>query len=188
MARCIICGVDDSKITAEAVLVARCLSERLGCRLILVNVGRVPIAPGASAVPHAHDELRKGTLEEARRLLERACADHDLGKAVERRAVLGDPVERLSVLAKEEGAELLVVGTRGHGKLRSALVGSVSRALRARAPCPVVVVPRGIAVPRFVRREPPVRGEQLGGAPTPRPLTVPWKGGALGVRPRTSSR
>jgi nucleotide-binding universal stress UspA family protein len=42
------------------------------------------------------------------------------------------------------GAELLVVGTAGHGRLGSA-TGSVSRAMSGRAGCPVVVVPAGTA-------------------------------------------
>ncbi len=39
-----------------------------------------------------------------------------------------------------QGAHLLVVGSRGHGAVLSLLLGSVSVALAAHAPCPVVVV------------------------------------------------
>ena len=38
------------------------------------------------------------------------------------------------------GAHLLVLGSRGHGAALSLLLGSVSVALAAHAPCPVVVV------------------------------------------------
>lgn len=54
-------------------------------------------------------------------------------------AVEGHPAETLVHVA--EGAELLVVGTRGHGGLVGALLGSVSQHVIAHAACPVVVVP-----------------------------------------------
>jgi hypothetical protein len=51
----------------------------------------------------------------------------------------GDPAQALVEIARS--AELLVVGTRGHGALVGALLGSVSQAVVRRAPCTVVVVP-----------------------------------------------
>ncbi|MDT4903476.1 MAG: hypothetical protein QOH52_1492, partial [Pseudonocardiales bacterium] len=38
-------------------------------------------------------------------------------------------------------ADLLVVGSRGHGGFVGALLGSVSHQVVSQAPCPVVVVP-----------------------------------------------
>jgi nucleotide-binding universal stress UspA family protein len=39
-----------------------------------------------------------------------------------------------------EGAELLVVGSRGHGGLAEALLGSVGQYCVHHAPCPVVIM------------------------------------------------
>lgn len=50
----------------------------------------------------------------------------------------GHPVEVLVTAA--QGADLLVVGSRGHVVLPGRLLGSVSEHVAARAPCPVVVV------------------------------------------------
>jgi hypothetical protein len=36
---------------------------------------------------------------------------------------------------------MIAVGSRGHGPVRRALLGSVSAALAATAPCPVLIVP-----------------------------------------------
>lgn len=40
------------------------------------------------------------------------------------------------------GAQLMVVGSRGHGRLVGTLLGPVSRHCVQHAPCPVVVVPQ----------------------------------------------
>jgi len=44
------------------------------------------------------------------------------------------------LMKKAEGAELLVVGSRGYGRIFGALLGSVSQYVAARAPRPVVVI------------------------------------------------
>ena len=52
--------------------------------------------------------------------------------------VQGHPAEVLTQYA--ERAELLVVGSRGHGRMFGVLLGSVRQYLAAQAACPVVVV------------------------------------------------
>ena len=52
----------------------------------------------------------------------------------------GDPAEVL--VERSRDLDLLVVGSRGYGPLRHALVGNVSWAVMRSAACPVLVVPR----------------------------------------------
>jgi len=54
---------------------------------------------------------------------------------------VGDPVHELRERAARERVRLLAVGSRGRGPIRQAFLGSVSAALAASAPCPVLVVP-----------------------------------------------
>lgn len=61
------------------------------------------------------------------------------GVKVSPQAIEGHPARVL--LSRAEGADLLVVGTRGHGGFVGALLGSVSRHVLAHAPCPVVLIP-----------------------------------------------
>jgi len=57
---------------------------------------------------------------------------------VERAAVEGVPARELVEAAR--GAELLVVGSRGHGGFTGLLLGSVSQQCAQHAPCPIVIV------------------------------------------------
>jgi nucleotide-binding universal stress UspA family protein len=50
------------------------------------------------------------------------------------------------LLRAAAGAELLVVSTIGHSRIGGAVIGSVSRAMVTRAPCPVAVVPPPAAI------------------------------------------
>ena len=52
----------------------------------------------------------------------------------------GDPALRIAQAARGWEAELVVVGSRGHGAVASAVFGSVSRSLLSRSPVPVMVV------------------------------------------------
>jgi nucleotide-binding universal stress UspA family protein len=84
------------------------------------------------------DEQRHGAERRLTAML--ADAGVELG-AIEPCVVAGDPVEVL--VSQSRQAQLLVVGTRGHGAAASVLLGSVSRGCAQHAHCPVVVV-RGL--------------------------------------------
>jgi nucleotide-binding universal stress UspA family protein len=54
--------------------------------------------------------------------------------------VRGRPAAAIAQFAAEEGLDLLVVASHGHGGLRHLVVGSVTEELVRSAPCPVLVV------------------------------------------------
>jgi nucleotide-binding universal stress UspA family protein len=77
----------------------------------------------------------------AEQILATALADAgaaDFPVTVTTAPVQGHPAEVL--MQQAERAELLVVGSRGHGRIFGALLGSVSQYLAAHAACPVVVL------------------------------------------------
>jgi nucleotide-binding universal stress UspA family protein len=51
------------------------------------------------------------------------------------------PAHEIADLAREEGADLIVLGTRGHSAISGLLLGSVTQRLLHVAPCPVLAVP-----------------------------------------------
>jgi len=123
----IVCGVDDSESAKEAARVARALSARLGHRLVFVRV--VETADPCQTVNALATRLQNLTKDER----EVECKS---GSLVD----VGGPADQLVAAAADEKASFIVVGSSGP---YSSLLGDISAETSRRAPCPVVVVPRG---------------------------------------------
>ncbi|HSK30678.1 MAG TPA: universal stress protein [Candidatus Limnocylindria bacterium] len=85
-------------------------------------------------------------LEESRRTLDQFLADNfaDCIDLVEVRALaeFGVPHKNITAVAEKEGVDLIVMSTHGRTGLDHIILGSVAEKVVARAPCPVLVVPR----------------------------------------------
>ena len=153
MGGAIVCGVDGSADSRAALGVAARLAERLDATLVLAHVAEFALVPyaavgGISAAAITPQPMTPARLDDqmqvGARLLEQVAADQGLGDA-ELRVVVGIPAERLADLADDEGAELIVVGSRGRGRFKATFLGSVSNSLVGIARCPVLIVPPGAA-------------------------------------------
>jgi nucleotide-binding universal stress UspA family protein len=82
----------------------------------------------------AEEEARTKLSEEARKIREAG------GDITAEHARLGHPDAEIVELAEELSVGLIVVGSRGHGRVRRALMGSVSDSVVRHAHCPVLVV------------------------------------------------
>ena len=135
----IIVGVDGSTPAQQALRWAGRQAELTGSSLVAVMAWELPGAFGWAGVPGLPQDL---DLEEpAARALAEAVADalppHQ-AESVEQVVVMGNPAQ--AILDRAEGADLIVVGVRGHGTFRATLLGSVSHTVTVHASCPVVVV------------------------------------------------
>jgi nucleotide-binding universal stress UspA family protein len=106
----------------------------------------VGVAEPASAVlvgisPYAATELDDPGAAEAlqARIGEAAALLAKPGRIIETQFVRGRPASAIVDLARDMRADLIVLGSRGLGRLRSMLLGSVSAEVVDHAPCPVLV-------------------------------------------------
>jgi nucleotide-binding universal stress UspA family protein len=138
----IVCAVDDSDAADDVVRVAQRLALALRGRLVLVHVAPPTEAPGVSAAAGGQERLRDEELVDARSLAEDLAARAGIPDA-DMRVEIGAPANRIVAISEEEKAALVVIGSRGRGDVKSALLGSVSHGVVGKATCPVVIVPPG---------------------------------------------
>ncbi len=125
--RSLICGFDGSEASARAARAAARLAAAVGALLRLVCV--------------LHEDDREPPSEDALREVAFAAVPDGTRLVVERAWRRGDPAEQLELVAAASDAPAIVVGTRGRGPLRSALLGSTSRRVLNAARRPVLLVP-----------------------------------------------
>jgi universal stress protein A len=133
---------DFSEAAAYAEQVAVQLARAMGGEVILLHVAvEAPLfgegLMTGTQVQEVYAAARKwatGALEE------RAAKIGKHGLATRWRLETGVPHEVITQTAAEEGADFIVIGTRGRGGLERFLMGSVADRVVRTAPCPVVTV------------------------------------------------
>ncbi|MBB5156029.1 universal stress protein [Saccharopolyspora phatthalungensis] len=133
----VVVGVDGSPNSVRAVDFAFDFASRHRCRLVAVHAWSDLPLDYALAWDLDHDEAHR----EASELLSRSlagCAERHPDVAVREVVTVQRPAQAL--VEASRGAELLVVGSRGRGPARRAVLGSVSHAVVHAAPCTVAVL------------------------------------------------
>jgi nucleotide-binding universal stress UspA family protein len=105
--------------------------------------GPAGIAPPIAFSPEEADRVTKAAQAEAQGVIDsalrRAGAEAADGAEIERAPIVGSAAQALIEAGRD--AELLVVGSRGHGGFVGLLLGSVSQQCAQHPPCPVVILP-----------------------------------------------
>jgi nucleotide-binding universal stress UspA family protein len=134
---------DFSPLAARAAQFARGLVEENGGTLYVLHVSQ-PVVPAATPdlimgmllLPPNEADLRRSLT---------AFVATELGSrhtSVVSELRTGPPAEVICTYAHEIGADLIVLGTHGHGVTRRLLLGSVSKEVLEHADCPVLMVPQ----------------------------------------------
>lgn len=137
-------GYDGSEVAEAAVRVGTELAEALSSGL---HVGAV--VDLSKIVPFAHPYAQAGWDQDLRRAREKADAqlgdllarlrDGGSGLQVTPHVRTGQPAVELVALSEELGAAITIVGNRGRGGIRRALLGSVSTGVTRRSTGSVLV-------------------------------------------------
>jgi nucleotide-binding universal stress UspA family protein len=143
----VLCCLDDSAGARHALAVARLLASQFELELVLVHVEPPTEAPGVSAAPAGQQRLRERELVDGESLLAHLIREAGIDADVRSQVAIGSAAERIVALCTEEQASFVVLGSRGRAGIASALLGSVSSEVAAKAPCPCVIVPPRAAQP-----------------------------------------
>lgn len=137
----ILVPVDGSAASLEAVRQAlRMLQDGLRASLVLANVQEsatlyeMLLAHDPEVIDKVSAEAGLNLLEPARALVRQAGVEHEIEVAA------GDPAHTLIDILENFGCDMVVMGARGLGTLRSAMLGSVSHEVLHAAQVPVLIV------------------------------------------------
>ena len=139
--RRILSPVDFSDTSEHALSYAIDLASRLGADVQLVHVYQIPAyALPDGALIAQPDYIAKLTDELQRELddLVRRFSGHEV--KLEGHLVQGVPYVEITRVAKEKGADMIVMGTHGRTGLKHLLLGSVAERVVRTAEVPVLTV------------------------------------------------
>lgn len=144
----IVVGVDGSRFGVEALRWALAEAHRRDCdvrALLVAHIAPVAAAGRPTTIGLASTLSGQPGQEHLRRLantVKAALGEHD-DPRLTAEVVRGSASETLC--AASQDAQLLVVGSRGHGPVFEAVLGSVAHYCVHHASCPVVVIPASLA-------------------------------------------
>jgi nucleotide-binding universal stress UspA family protein len=133
----IVVGVDGSESSKDALRWAAKQAGFTGASLEIVTTWEYPTSFGwAPAWPSDWDPAADATKALAALVEEILGTESDV--KVRQVVVEGHPA--LTLVKAAEDADLLVMGSRGHGEFAGMLIGSVSEYCAMHAPCPVLIL------------------------------------------------
>jgi len=137
----VIWATDGSEHADRALELAKSLVNPNGGSLLAVHTIEYLVGPGThgASTEFADEDDRKAKITQQVADLTAAGVTAEV-RIVESGAQ--SAAHTVARVAEEEGADLIVAGTRGHTPLAGLLLGSVTQRLLSISPCPVLVVPK----------------------------------------------
>ncbi|MGH2408444.1 MAG: universal stress protein [Candidatus Limnocylindrales bacterium] len=133
----ILLGYDDTEASKRALERAIELAKAFQAKLLVTSVAPTAQAAGRSMGaldPTDPPERHQAELEQAAAVIKAAGLSTELLPAV------GHPAETIVRIARDEGADMIVVGTREPGFVERLLGQSISQAVARHARCDVLIV------------------------------------------------
>ncbi|WP_372880942.1 universal stress protein [Psychromonas sp.] len=137
----IIVPIDFSTGTEQIVKQASKMAKAFSGIIYLVHVEQPIKDSSGRDNGEPIDEMANDYPDETEKL--KTLAEQVRGEDIETHAIFIEGVPALSILdlAEKMDADLIVMGTHGHGLVSGLLLGGVSQAIIKKADCPVLLVP-----------------------------------------------
>ena len=144
----VVVGLDGSEHSRHALNFMASLPLTADTELVLVGVAEKTHLP-RSAPSLVADQLRAVIAEvdeeeKTRKQQILVDAEHTINRRgrVQLRSVVGNPPDEIVAVAKTTGAQLIVLGSRGLGRLQRLVLGSVSEGVLLQSECTVIITKR----------------------------------------------
>ncbi len=146
--RMLLAAVNDSHVAPWVVQWTRFLTERFGAKATALHVVGASVFTSVLAGIDGGVESAEAVAESTKGELLRTADDwlsRLAGHGADRHplpvdVIFGDPAEEIMAAAARMDADMIVMGSRGLGRLGSAILGSVASGVLRSAPCPVLVI------------------------------------------------
>jgi nucleotide-binding universal stress UspA family protein len=144
MFKTILWATDGSDTAARALPFALGLARADDAKLLIAHVREIAVGRGGGYPVLADEtELREQIARQVKELNESGVA----ATFIVRTATAGHAARAISEIAKDNDADLIVVGTHGYGRVAGLLLGSVTQALLHGGDRPVLAIPTGEHLP-----------------------------------------
>ncbi|MBL6955536.1 MAG: universal stress protein [Chlorobium phaeobacteroides] len=135
----ILCPVDFSEASRNAVRYAHEFAKGMGSSLVLLNVVEprpMAVDMSLSYVP-LEEDLEKAAREDLEEIIK---TEREQGVEVEAEVEIGTPSEVIISKSRERDVNLIILGSHGKTGLSRLLMGSVAESVVRKAACPVLIV------------------------------------------------
>jgi universal stress protein A len=140
----ILCPIDFSMQSRAALRYAVSVAGRTGGR-VTVMYADDPMLAAAAAAGYDETLLKKATMSELRRELVRAGVPIDRNPAAAGMAwAIGRPAREIVKAARQQKADLIVIGTQGRSGASRLVFGSTTARVLREAPAPVLAIPPSV--------------------------------------------
>jgi nucleotide-binding universal stress UspA family protein len=135
----ILLAVDGSEHALHAAKTAAELARSMDAEILRIVVAFEPVPPYLGE-PNLQTAI-SARMKEAEEILQKSIeAIGEIPGEVHTEVLEGAPAEAIIDVAKTRQSDLVVMGSRGLGRLQGALLGSQSQKVVRHAPCPVLIV------------------------------------------------
>ena len=135
----ILLAVDGSEHALNAARMAASLAKVMNSQTLRIVVAYDPV-PVHLGDPYMQEAIN-ARIGETEQIIQRAVqAVGTVPAEVHTDMIEGDPAEMIIEVAKTRDSDVIIMGSRGLGKLAGLLLGSTSQKVVSYAPCPVLIV------------------------------------------------